>query len=379
MNLFQKKPWWRSVDLTLFLSSLMIALLGWTALVSVTSGGWDLSRLAARQGVYLILGFMLMVFLSTLDYRRLRFIAWPGYILSLSLLVAVMLPGVGQAAKGAQRWISLGPLGTLQPSEPAKLASLFLLAHLLDIRLRETKKFPPKLIFEVLFWAGIPFALIALQPDLGTSLVIMAGAFVLLYQSGASLIHLSGLIGAGLGALPLFLKEYQRDRLMVFLNPELDPQGAGYNIVQSLTAIGSGRVTGSGLFQGAMTQNGFVPENQTDFIITVLGEELGLLGTLGLLALCLLLLLSLARILVHCQDPFGALLVVGTITLIGFQVIVNIGMTVGLLPVVGLPLPFASYGGSAMLTNFAALGLAGSVARIHRTADFSRHILEFKK
>ena len=377
MNIFEKDSWWKSLDLTVFLSSLCIALTGWLALLSVTSGGWQLSHMALRQGVYLLLGFALMIFLSTLDYRKLRALAWPLFVAANGLLIAVMLPGVGHAANGAQRWISLGPLGTLQPSEPAKFGAVFLLAHALAAGLRSKDTFSPKLMFKGLLLASIPFALILLQPDLGTSLVIMACAFVMLYLAGCSSIHLLGIITAGLGVLPLILKEYQRERLMVFLNPEIDPQGSGYNILQSLTAIGSGGVFGQGLFQGAMTQNGFVPENQTDFIITVLGEELGLVAAIGLLALFLLLFISLTRILIHCDDPFGALLVVGFLTMLAFQVFVNIAMTVGLMPVVGLPLPLVSYGGSAMITNFAALGIVGSVARIHRKPEFARHILEF--
>lgn len=376
MKVFQKDPWWKSIDLTIFLSSLFIACLGWVALLSVTSGGWELSRPAIRQGAYLLFGFFLMLGLSTADYRRFRKLAWPGYFLSLGLLILVLLPGVGQTANGAQRWISLGPLGTLQPSEPAKLATFFLLAHVLAAGTKNETKFHPLLLFKTLALAAIPFTLIAAQPDLGTSLVLMACAFVMLFQSGAHAIHLVGIITAGLGILPLVLKEYQRTRLMVFTNPELDPQGAGYNIVQSLTAIGSGGVFGKGLFQGPLSQHGFVPENRTDFIITVIGEEMGLVAALGLVFLFLLLLLSLTRVLLGCESRFGALICVGCITVIGFQAVVNIGMTLGLLPVVGLPLPLVSYGGSAMVTNFASLGLVGSVARVHRRPLFARHILE---
>jgi len=376
MKIFEKDSWWKSIDLTIFMSSFLIAALGWVALLSVTSGGWDLSRVATRQGAYLVVGFLVMIGLSTLDYRKLRKLAWPGYVASLGLLILVMIPGVGQTANGAQRWISLGPLGTLQPSEPAKLATFFLLAHVLAAGTEQESGFTPLLLFKTLGLAAVPFALIAAQPDLGTSLVILACAFVLLYQAGANVIHLLGIITAGLGVLPLILKEYQRTRLIVFTNPEIDPQGAGYNIVQSLTAIGSGGTYGRGLFEGPLSQHGFVPENRTDFIITVIGEEMGLVATLGLLLLCLLLLLSLARVLLGCESKFGALLCAGCITVFGFQTVVNIGMTLGLLPVVGLPLPLVSYGGSAMLTNFAALGLVGSVARVHRRPRFARHILE---
>ena len=149
MNIFEKDSWWKSLDLTVFLSSLCIALTGWLALLSVTSGGWQLSHMALRQGVYLLLGFALMIFLSTLDYRKLRALAWPLFVAANGLLIAVMLPGVGHAANGAQRWISLGPLGTLQPSEPAKFGAVFLLAHALAAGLRSKDTFSPKLMFTI--------------------------------------------------------------------------------------------------------------------------------------------------------------------------------------------------------------------------------------
>jgi rod shape determining protein RodA len=214
--------------------------------------------------------------------------------------------------------------------------------------------------------AAIPFALIAAQPDLGTSLVIVACCAIILFQGGGNTIYLAGVLFAGLGALPFVLKEYQRDRLLSFLHPDLDPAGNGYNLIQSETALGSGGLLGKGLFHGPMSQHGFVPENHTDFIVTVVGEELGVVAVLGLLFLFFLMLLSLMRVLSRCEEPFGALLVTGVMALFAFQVVVNMGMTMGLLPVVGIPLPFCSYGGSAMITNFAALGLASSVARVQR-------------
>lgn len=345
-----------------------IASLGWLALWSVTAGGPTISLMAVRQAGYVALGVLLMSLISRLDYRRLRLAAWPVYGLSLGLLVAVLLPGVGHAANGAQRWISAGPLGTVQPSEGAKLAFIFLLAHLLSNRLDSRQRAGPKALLQSLVLAGAPFALIASQPDLGTSLVIVACCLIMLFQAGVPFLYLIGLVVAGLGVLPAVLKDYQRDRLLAFLHPDLDPGGAGYNLMQSETALGSGGWWGKGLFHGPMSQHGFVPENHTDFIITVLGEELGMAAVLGLIFLYLLLLLALARLLARSSDPFASLLVTGVIALLAFQVVVNLAMTMGLLPVVGIPLPFVSYGGSAMLTNFAALGLAGSVARVQREA-----------
>lgn len=370
MNFFNRRvPWWKQVDPAVFLTALAAASVGWMALWSVSAGGPEISLKAMRQGGYLIIGFVMMIVLSRLDYRKLRAAAWPVYGLALALLVAVMLPGVGHAANGAQRWISLGPFGTLQPSEFAKLAVIFLFAHKLS-RSLVNDRIPARAFLETLVLMAVPFLLIAAQPDLGTSLVVVACGMVMLFLGGANILYLAGIVFAGLGVLPFVLHDYQRNRLLAFMDPTLDPSGVGYNLLQSQTALGSGGLLGKGLFKGPMSQHGFVPENETDFIITVIGEEMGLVAVLGLLFLFLLMLLSLARVLNGCNEPFGALLVTGVMTLIAFQVIVNMGMTMGLLPVVGIPLPFNSYGGSAMLTNFAALGLASSVARINRTVQY---------
>ena len=362
-RLFRSHPWWRLADPLLLVGALALALVGWLALWSVTTEGSGVSLSAVRQAGYIFLGSGLMVGLSRWDYRKLRMLAWPTYALSLLLLVAVLLPGVGRSANGAQRWLSLGPFGTLQPSEMAKLAFILLLAHVLANWLDQRERAPVSALAPGLLLAGVPFLLIASQPDLGTSLVVVACLFIMLFQAGVPLLPQAGLIVAGMGALPLVLKEYQRDRLLSFLNPDLDPSGTGYNLLQAKTALGSGGLVGKGLFDGPLSQHGFVPENHTDFIITAIGEELGLVAVLGVMLLFLLLLLLLARLLWRCREPFGTLLLAGIIALLAFQAVVNLSMTMGLLPVVGIPLPFMSYGGSAMLTNFAALGLAGSVAR----------------
>lgn len=372
------RRWLKLADPVLMLAALSFAGLAWLALLSATSGGWSPSGIAVRQGVYILLGLGVMHLVSCLDYRKVRYASWPFYVLSLLLLVAVMIPGIGQAAKGAQRWISLGPMGTLQPSEPTKLAVVLLLAHFLATRIKQHRNFQDRWLFHGLLIAGVPFLLVAAQPDLGTGIVVVALAFVMLFQAGANPLHLAGLVFAGLGILPLVLKEYQRTRLLVFMNPSIDPQGTGYNIIQSTTAIGSGGIWGTGLFSGPMSQRGFVPENHTDFLLTVVGEEAGLVGTLAMLGLFLLLCLALVRITVKARDLLGVILGVGVTTLMGLQALINVGMVIGALPVVGLPLPLASFGGSAMVTNFAALGLAASISRVSREPDFAREICELE-
>lgn len=325
---------------------------------------------ALRQGAYGVLGVVLMIGLTFVHYVRLRKIALWLYVASVGALGLVMLPGIGQASRGAQRWLSLGPLGTFQPSEMAKLALILMLAVYLSPRVsaldEEEPRVSGKRFLGSMVLVGIPFVLTAIQPDLGSALVLGAIWFCMLFLAGASPLYLGGLIVSGLGVLPYVLHGYQRNRLLVFLDPSLDPRGLGYNLLQARTAIGSGGIYGEGLGSGGMSQHGFVPENSTDFIITVIGEELGLIGCLGLLALYAILLGLLARICRHATDRFGTLLVIGTTAMLSFQILVNLGMNLGMMPAVGIPLPFISYGGSSLLVSFAGLGIAASVARVAR-------------
>lgn len=314
---------------------------------------------ALRQLVYAGLGLGVMLSLSRVHYGRWKTLGPWAYGLALGCLVLVMVPGLGHAANGAQRWVSLGPLGTFQPSELAKLGLILVLARFLD----GSQRVGGRRMLLALGWMAPPFLLTLLQPDLGTACVLLAITLGMLFVAGASPIFLGGLVASGLAALPHVLKPYQRDRLLVFLNPDHDTQGVGYNLLQSKTAIGSGGIGGVGLTRGLLSQHGFVPENHTDFIITAVGEELGLVGCLGVLLLFTLLLALLGRIAARASSRFGALLVAGTLMMLGFQVVINLGMTTGLVPAVGIPLPFLSHGGTSLLMNFAALGIAASVAR----------------
>jgi len=314
---------------------------------------------AWRQLFYALLGLGLMIPLAHVHYGRWKTLGPWAYGLAVGCLGLVMVPGLGHAANGAQRWVSLGPLGTFQPSELAKLGLILVLARFLAPHSRVSGG----RLLAALSLMAVPFLLTLVQPDLGTACVLLAITLGMLLVAGASPVYLSALVVSGLAVLPHILKPYQRDRLLVFLNPEHDSQGAGYNLLQSKTAIGSGGLWGAGLTRGLLSQHGFVPENHTDFIITAVGEELGLLGCLGILLLFALLLALLWRIASRASSRFGALLASGTFTMLGFQVVVNLGMTTGLVPAVGIPLPFISHGGTSLLMNFAALGMVAGVAR----------------
>lgn len=336
------------VDLPMLYATLALTLIGGLALVSASPAA------AGRQLVFALVGLVAAVLVSLTPYGAWRKLAWPLFGLSLALLALVL--AVGHTANGAQRWLSLAGF-RFQPSELAKLALVVVLARVL------APGVSPRRGVGALACAGAMFVQIALQPDLGTALVLGAICLVMLYVAGVSPIVMLGLVTGGLAAAPYVLKPYQKERLLLFMHPELDPRGMGYSLTQSKTAIGSGGVTGKGWLSGHMTQHGFVPENWTDFLFSAVGEELGLLGCVGWLLLACLLGFCLLRAAARCRDRFGALLVVGVWTMIVFQVLVNIAMTTGMAPVVGIPLPFASYGGSALIVNLVAVGLAGSVSR----------------
>lgn len=310
-----------------------------------------------KQIVYLLLGVPAMLGISLVDYRTWQ--RWaPGlYIVNLLLLLFILRGG--HSALGAQRWISLGPLGTFQPSEPAKLVIAISLAAVLC---RGTYENFVEL-WKPLLAVAVPALLILKQPDLGTSLVLLAILTAELYfalpKVGDFGIYVLGVLvvaAAALGTNAL-LKPFQRARLFVFLNPKADPQGAGYNLNQSKIAVGNGQWFGRGLYHGTQTQLNFVPEHSRDFIFTVLAEEWGFAGASLLLALYAMVLYGGVRSMLAARDRFGFLLAAGLVGMIFFHILVNLGMTIGVMPITGIPLPFMSYGGSAMLTDFAAIGI----------------------
>lgn len=356
--------WTRRVDVVLLGSASAIALIGILMVFSSTRSGHGANGYtgyAIRQTVWVLLGIGLMAAVACFDYRRLRGVAGWLYGGSLLLLLAVLTP-LGSSSKGSQAWFAFGGF-QMQPAEYSKIVLIIALS---TYAARQRRALDGRLVSVMVAIAAIPIGLILLQPDLGTSLVFGAIAFGLLAVAGVpvrSLLLLALLtVVAAVAVIQLgMLKQYQLDRLGAFLDPNSNTERAAYNLNQSKIAIGSGGLTGKGLFLGSQTNLRYVPEQHTDFIFTVVGEELGLLGSGTLLALFALMMWRIWQAARSALDPFGRYLCVGVLSMLTFQIFQNVGMTMGIMPITGLPLPLVSYGGSAMLASFIALGLVLNV------------------
>ena len=351
----------RHLDPTLIASSLGLALFGLFMVYSASHQslralGEDPGFYLKRQIAFLMLGVVIMAVVTAFDYRLVKVYAGIVFGVLLFALLLVLTP-IGDETAGAQRWISLFGF-QFQPAEVAKLAVAATLAAYLS-ELREVRL---EHVWRSAGIAAAPMALIFLQPDVGTMMVFAAVLIAVLVVAGARLRHILILIGVALfGAVIAFnlgiVKDYQIDRLRSFLDPAADPLRAGYNLQQAEIAIGSGGLFGRGYLNGSQTNLDFVPEQHTDFVFTVVGEELGFMGAVLLLALFAVFLWRGLRIALLSRDAFGTLVATGIVTMIAFQVVVNVGMTMGIMPVTGIPLPLVSYGGTAMLMNWAAVGL----------------------
>ncbi|GAA4595808.1 rod shape-determining protein RodA [Planotetraspora phitsanulokensis] len=329
------------------------------------------SVLVQRQALSVCLGLALMWLVSRAEPRVLRAYVPAVYLLGLAALVAVLTP-LGRTVNGSQAWIVLGPGLGFQPSEFAKVSTILALAGVLGGR-REAGRPGGRAVLLALALAAPPVILIALEPDFGTALVFGAVTIGMITVSGARMRWLAGI--AALGGLVLALmwrldlvRPYQLRRLSVLIHPEADPLGSGYHATQSRIAVGSGEVFGTGLFQGGQTAGRFVPEQHTDFIFTVAGEELGFLGTASIVLLVTLLLWRGLWITAVSASAYGTVLAGGVVCWLAFQSFVNMGMTLGIVPITGLPLPFVSYGGSAVIAAFAAVGLLDAVKRAREPA-----------
>ena len=310
-----------------------------------------------RQVAWVLLGCAIYVTATFFEYRRLRSVAPALYVGMLVMLVAVHL--VGHTALGARRWLALAGF-PLEPSELSKLVLVIVVAAYLS----RWERISWRVFAGALALVGAPAGLVVTQPDLGTTLVLIAVAFGVLFLAGARPAQLTSLLAAGTLALPLLphiLRGYQRRRLEIFLDPSQDPLGAGYNLLQARIAVGSGGLFGRGWLHGLQGQLGFVPERATDFVFATFAEEFGLFGSLVLLTLFGTLLIRVLRSATVSPDRFGGLLAGGTFVMVLVQVVENVGMNIGLLPIAGIPLPLISYGGSATITTLAALGLVQSV------------------
>lgn len=302
-----------------------------------------------RQAMFAIINLALGAYLLRFDYRMLHDLGKPMYIANIVMLLGVMF--FGTTALGAQRWIQIGPI-SLQPSEFAKAIMIISLSSYVDGRLDKLEDFKDWL--PVFFYVFVPFFLVMRQPDLGTSLVFMAILLGMMVVCGFKTRYFAWMFGVGLASAPLLwhmLHEYQRNRIRVFWNPGLEPFGSGYHVIQSIIAIGAGLFWGKGLFAGTQSQLNFLPENHTDFIFAVAGEEFGFFGVTLILLLYLLIIYRGISIAMHATDNFGCLLAVGVVSMFSFHVLVNVGMTSGIMPVTGVPLPFMSYGVSSLTTN----------------------------
>ena len=343
------------LDLPLLGGLLLLSAIG---LVVLYSAGGESIQLVARQGIRLGIAFTVMIVIAQIAPRHLFYWAPWMYLAVIGLLLAVLL--VGDIQQGAQRWLKVGPLN-FQPSEAAKVTVPLMLAYYFADR-----PLPPgflRLLLAALMIV-VPTLLIAKQPDLGTALLIASSGCFVLFLSGMSwrlIVAVAALAAAAAPALWYLMHDYQRRRVLTFLNPEQDPLGAGYHIIQSKIAIGSGGLYGKGWLNGTQSQLDFLPERSTDFIFAVFSEEFGLLGALVLLAAYLFVVLRGLHIATQAQDTFGRL-VAGSLVLTFFvYVFVNIGMVSGILPVVGLPLPLLSYGGTSLVTVMSGFGILMSI------------------
>jgi rod shape determining protein RodA len=360
----------RRLDWALVLAAVALSTMGaflvWSATRSnLEAKGLDPSTFLKRHVLNVCIGLALGTVAALVDYRMLRAYAPIVYIASCIGLVAVLSP-LGSTINNARSWIVIGGGFQIQPSEFAKVALVVGMAMILgEKRDNETDPRDGDVVL-VLLLAALPMGLIMLQPDFGTMMVFVFTILGVLAVSGAPTRWVAGLVLCGaLGGFGILhfhlLHDYQEKRLTAFANPGADPGFTGYNVNQAKIAIGSGRVTGKGLFQGTQTNGQFVPEQQTDFVFTVAGEELGFVGAGAILLLLAMVLWRGTRIAVNAGDMFGTLVAAGVVSWFAFQSFVNVGMTLGIMPVTGLPLPFVSYGGSSMFANMIAIGLLCNV------------------
>ena len=330
----------------------------YSATHSTASAGW--SPFAIKQLISFGIGRGLLIVTAAVDYRRFERYGLLVYLAVLASVVAV--PLIGRVAGGSRRWINVGPL-SLQPSEFMKVALVIVLAaYFAAVTERRTTW---RDIFVPLLYAAVPAGLVLAQPDLGSAAVLIMIVGTMLILGGVPLRRLALLASPGVLISPLLwqhLKPYQQQRVLMFINPDTDPLGAGYHIIQSKIAVGSGMLWGKGFTQGTQNHLNFLPEQHTDFIFSVFAEEWGFVGAATVMVLYLALILRGMVIAHKAQDRFGVLLALGMTSIVFWQVLVNVGMVTGLMPVVGIPLPFFSYGGSSMMSLVGAMGFVMSVA-----------------
>ena len=355
---------WRHFDPLLLAAALALTAYGALVIYSASlprgAEGVVLSSEVQRHIIFAAVGALVMIAMTRVDYRLIDQLGWVAYVFGIGVLVAVLF--FGSDDFGARRWFDFGFV-IVQASEVGKLMTIIGLAKFLTDcrdRLPEFKIFAASLLITLL-----PAGLVFLEPDAGSAIVFLALWLVMTLFAGARLRHYAVLGALGLCAIPFLLaanvQEYQRDRIRAFIDPTTDPQGAGFNVIQAETSVGSGGLWGQGFTQGTQTQLDFVRIQTTDFIFSVLGEELGFVGAMVLFALMILLLFRILRVASRSPEPLGQLLAVGMVTMIAVQAFINVAINIRLLPVTGIPLPFISIGNSSLIMLFVGLGLLQSV------------------
>jgi rod shape determining protein RodA len=351
------------VGLLLFIGTLLV----WAATRDwYIRNGLDGQYYLKRHTINILIGLVLAYGVTVIDYRLLRAYTpflWGAGVLGL---VIVLIPGLGSEVNGAKAWIALPGGFQIQPAELAKISIIIGMSMILSERTHDSDGPSSADVLQSLAIAAIPVLLIILQPDMGTILIISAAVVTIIAVSGAparwvTALLLLAVIGGFVAVKAGVVSEYQVNRLQTFVDPSADTQGAGYQLRQARITVGSGGLLGTGLFNGPQTNGRFVPEQQTDFIFTVAGEELGFLGSGAILILYLILLMRGFSIARRTSDPFGRLVCTGVIAWFAFQIFENIGMTLGLMPMTGVPLPFISYGGSSMFATLIGIGLLQNV------------------
>lgn len=357
---------WRYADYLLLLTLLALLTYGLLLVYSSTFPSTDTSTVAfssfvTKQGIFAAFGMLCMFFVSCLDYRILHATAYLIYGFTLLLLVFVLFSGHGQTEYGSQRWIDL-KFFPLQPSELAKPALVLALARYFSDNELDVTAFRHFIVSIIITAPAL--ILVYSQPDLGTSTTFVVIWFLMAMAAGVRFRYLAVTIALGLASVPIvwsLLKDYMRDRITIFLNPWSDPWDQGYNIIQALISIGSGGMYGRGFLAGTQSQGHFLRVQYSDFIFSVLAEELGFIGALVLFGLFLILLLRIIRVASLARDNFGRLTAAGIAIMILFAITVNVAANLQLMPVTGIPLPFISYGGSALITNLISIGVVQSI------------------
>jgi rod shape determining protein RodA len=366
---FFKNYDWFLLGAVVFLCAIGLAVLFSTTLnVDVTSD-------ASKQVFFMGIGLVVLLILSRIDYRIFKSYTGILYIAVVLMLAFLAIAskaniGLGIEAKGAVRWINLG-FFQFQPSLLAQLLMAIILAKYFSDNYEELQNF--KAIFKSGVYVGIPTFLVAIQPDLASALVFVFMWGLMLLVSNAKRIYIAAIMIVGISSLPIlweFMKDYQRDRVLTFINPAADPMGTGWNVKQAMIAIGSGQMWGRGLGRGTQSQLNFIPEKHTDFIFASLAEELGFIGVCVTVGLFATIFYRGIRIAILARDFFGTYLAVGILSVLFVHVFVNIGMNMGMLPVAGIPLPFVSYGGTPILVDMAAIGILQSIYIRYKKIDF---------